>query len=123
MTKKVNVGIKQTKEVLEDFVKAGKAIEEGKEVKKEVGIYFENIEVFRKALTPKRLELVHLIRENKPQSIQELSRIAQRDIKNVLNDMRLLSDLGLVEIRKKDKGRKENTPYVNYNIIELKIAV
>lgn len=123
MSKKINVGIKQTKEVLGDFVRTGKAIEEGTLVKKEVGIYFEDIEAFRKALTSKRLELIHIIRENKPQSIQELSRLAQRDIKNVMDDMRLLKDLGLVEIKKRDKGRKESTPYVDYNIIELKIAV
>jgi len=59
--KKIKVGIREVKEVLEDFVRAGEAIEEGEEVKKEVGIYFESVEAFRKALTPKRLELIHLI--------------------------------------------------------------
>ena len=62
--KKVKIGIKSVKDALADFVKAGEAIERGDKVKKEKGTYFESIEGFRKALTPKRLELLHLVKEN-----------------------------------------------------------
>jgi predicted transcriptional regulator len=121
--KKIKVGIKGVKEVLEDFVRAGEAIEKGEEVKKEVGIYFESIEAFRKALTPKRLELIHLIKEHSPQSIHELSKLGERDIKNVADDVELLTNLGLVEVRRRKEGRKEIAPKVKYDVIELRIAV
>lgn len=121
--KKIKIGIKGVREVLEDFVKAGEAIAKKEETKKEKGIYFENIAAFRKALTPKRLELLHLIKEHNPQSIQDLSRLAKRDIKNVAEDVKLLTTLGLIEIKRKKKGRKEVAPQVKYDIIELMIAV
>lgn len=121
--KKVKIGIKSVREMLEDFVKTGKAIERGEKVKKETGIYFENIEAFRKALTPKRLELLHLIKEGRARSLQELSRLARRNIKNVMLDVELLENLGLIEVGRKKVGRKEVTPRVEYDAIELMIAV
>lgn len=122
-TKKIKIGIKGIKNVLEDFVKVGEAIERGEKVSKETGVYFESIEAFRKALTPKRLELIHLIKEHEPQSIQDLSRLAKRDIKNVVEDVKLLTGLGLIEVKRKEKGRKEVAPKVEYEAIELMITV
>lgn len=60
--KKIKIGIKDLKNVLDDFVKTGEAIQRGENVKKETGIYFTNLEAFRKCLTPKRLELLHIIK-------------------------------------------------------------
>lgn len=121
--KKVKIGIKSIKRVLEDFARTAEAIERGEKVKKEVGIYFENIEAFRKALTPKRLELLHLIKGHQARSLQELSRLAKRNIKNVMQDVELLENLGLIEVGRKKAGRKEVTPRVKYDAIELMIAV
>jgi len=121
--KRVKIGIRSLKEGLQDFVKTCKAIERGEKVKKEVGIYFENAEAFRKALTSKRLELLRLIRKHQPKTMQTLSRLADRDIKNVSQDIELLRNLGLVSTRKEKKGRKEVSPSVDYDAIELMIAV
>ncbi|TLD39854.1 MAG: putative transcriptional regulator [Candidatus Jettenia ecosi] len=121
--KKFKIGIKSVKEVLDDFVKTGKSIERGEEVKKEKTIYFESIKGFRKAITPKRIELLHLIREKHPKSIQELARIAKRDIKSIVTDISILAELGLIDIKRKKDGRKESMPVVDYNRISLEIAV
>ncbi|MEK7242392.1 MAG: ArsR family transcriptional regulator, partial [Planctomycetota bacterium] len=104
--KRVKIGIKSLKEMLQDFVKTGKAVERGEKVKKEVGVYFENAEAFGKALTPKRLELLRLIRKHQPKTMHALSRLAGRDTKNISQDLRLLENLGLVSIRKEKTGRK-----------------
>ena len=121
--KRVKIGIRSAKDVLDDFVAAGEAIERGEEVKREKAIYFESIEGFRKALTPKRLELLHLIREKQPGSIQELTRLSKRDIKSVATDITLLEELGLIDMKRKKEGRRESIPVVNYNKINLEIAV
>lgn len=121
--KKFKIGIKSVKDVLDDFVKAGEAIERGEEVKKEKAIYFESVKGFRKAITPKRIELLHLIREKHPKSIQELARIARRDIKSIVTDMSILEELGLIDIKRKKDGRKESMPVVDYHRINLEIAV
>jgi len=121
--KKVKIGIKSVREALKDFVAAGTAIERGEKVKKEKGVYFESIEGFRKALTPRRLELLHLIKEKHPKSLQELSRLAKRDIKSIVTDIEILESLDLVDVERKKKGRGESTPEVHYDAIELLVAV
>lgn len=121
--KKVQIGIKGIKQALNDFVRVGGAIERGDKIKREVGIYFENIAAFRKALTPKRLELLHLIKTRRPKSLQEIARLARRNVKNISMDIDLLTQLGLIEKVKSGTGRKEIASQVDYDAIELRIAV
>lgn len=120
--KRIKVGIKDLKVILNDFVKTGEAIEQGKRFKpvKEPEIYFTSFEALRKALTPKRLELLHVIKTQKPQSINELARMAKRDLKNVADDLKYLERIGLIE-RKED--RNKTTPIVKFDKIALEIAV
>ena len=121
--KRVRIGIRGVKEALDDFVLTGKSIERGKKVKREVGIYFENIAAFRKALTPKRLELLRLIKARRPKSLQEIARLTRRNVKNIATDIDLLTQLGLIETTKSGTGRKEIVSQVDYDAIELRIAV
>ena len=121
--KRVKIGIKSVKEVLEDFVKTGEAIKRGEIVKKEKGVFFESIEGFRKALTPKRLELLHLIKEKHPESLQELARLTKRDMKSIVTDIKILEDLELIDMKRKKEGRRESVPTVEYDRINLDIAV
>ncbi len=121
--KRVKIGIKSLEDVLEDTKEAMKKLEQGEKIKSEKGLYFESIEGFRKALTPKRLELLRLIREKQPESIQELARLAKRDIKSIATDIAILEGLGLIDMKRKKEGRRESRPTVNYNAINLEIVV
>lgn len=118
--KKVKIGIKSIEDVLEDAKEVMKKLERGKKVKKETGIYFTSIEAFRKALTPKRLELLHIIKTKKPSSINALARLSKRDIKNVAEDIKYLTQIGLVEKR---VTKREVAPTISYDKIALEIAV
>lgn len=120
--KKVKIGIKSIKDIFDDVKETVKKIEQGKRLKSvtEPEIYFTSFEAFRKALTPKRLELLHLIRIKKPSSINELARIAKRDIKNIADDVKYLEQIGLVE--KKETNNK-TAPVIKYDKIALEIAV
>jgi len=121
--KRVKIGIKSLKEVLNNFVKTGEAIERGERVKREKGVYFESVEGFRKALTAKRLELLHLIKEKHPESLQELARLAKRDMKSIVTDIKILENLDLIDMKRKKEGRRESVPTVEYDRINLDIAV
>jgi predicted transcriptional regulator len=118
--KKVKVGIKDINTALAEFADAGERLEQGKLVHKENGVYFTSFEAFRKALTPKRLELLHAIKTGKPSSLSHLARIVKRDIKNVAVDVDYLAQIGLIE--KKEK-QKEVIPVVTYDQISLDIAI
>lgn len=118
--KKIKVGIKDIKTALDNFAAKAEAIERGEKVKKEAGIYFTSLEAFRKALTPKRLELLHIIKTRKPSSINELSRFAKRNIKNVAEDVKHLERIGFIVI---EEGKRKSMPVVKYDRINLEIAV
>lgn len=118
--KRIKIGFKDIGDVLDDFVNTGEALGRGQEVKEDAGVYFTSIEAFRKAITPRRLELLNIIKAKNPVSINELALLAQRNIKNVAQDMKLLQQVGLLDV-KEEQNRM--APQVNYDEIDVRIAV
>jgi predicted transcriptional regulator len=118
--KRVKIGIKSMTKAMDDFVRTAEAVKKGEKTKKETGVYFTSLEAFRKALTPKRLNLLRLIREEDPASLHELARLARRNIKNISDDVKYLAQVGLIEL--KDSANKTSAR-VNYDKIILEIAV
>jgi predicted transcriptional regulator len=121
--KRIDIGIRGLEESLKDFARTWKRVESGKEVKKEEGIYFDSIDSMRAVLTNNRLLILKTIREQKPKSIYELAKTLGRDLKNVNQDLKLLSDIGLVTLKKVDTAKKRTQPSVDYAKIVLEIAV
>lgn len=118
--KRVRIGIKDMESALDDFVRTAEAIERGEKVRKRTGVYFTSLEAFRKVLTVQRMNLLRLIREEKPASLHQLARLSRRNIKNVSDDVKYLAQVGLIEL--KDSGKKISA-LVNYDKILLEIAV
>ena len=119
-TKKIKIGFKDIGTALDDFVETGEALTRGEHVREEAGVYFTSIEAFRKAITPRRLELLNVIKASRPRSINELALLARRNIKNVAEDTRLLAQVGLLEIK---EVQNRVTPEVDYDEIDVRIAV
>ncbi len=114
------IGIKSMAKATDDFVRTAEAVQKGERKRKETGVYFTSLEAFRRALTPQRLNLLRLIREGNPASLHELARMAQRNIKNISDDVKYLAQVGLIEL--KDSANKTSAR-VNYDKIMLEIAV
>lgn len=121
--KNIKISIKSTEAFLEEAKSTMKKIMAGEKVSRKKGLYFENLDAMRKVLTPKRLELLHTVKEKRPQSIYELARVMNRDLKNVTQDLAFLERLGLVELKKTKDKRAKTTPSVEYDKILLEIAV
>ena len=122
--KNITIGIKSLRQGLREFAQAIKNVQRGeipKTAKEEVN--FVSLEAMRKVLTPKRLELLHKIREERPQSVYELAKISNRDLKNVQQDIALLSRIGLVSLSKKKAARERVMPVVDYDNLRLLIPV
>ena len=94
-----------------------------KPAKNDKMLCFESIKEFRKAITPKRIELLHITKKMNPKSINELARLLERDIKSISTDIHLLGKLGLINFKRKTEGRKEVMPVVDYAKINLEIVV
>jgi predicted transcriptional regulator len=104
--KKVRMSIRSIDDVLDEAAATIRAVAVGKKVRpKGRRLFFTSAEALRRFLTPKRLELLRLIRQQHPTSINELATLAQRDFKRVYEDIKDMADAGLVELGK-DKGRK-----------------
>ena len=121
--KNIKLGVRSLDTAFAEWAEAFEKVQQGKRVEKSGGIYFTSLEGMRKILTEKRLELLHVIKERQPDSVYELSKIVKRDIKNISDDLDLLENIGLVSMTKARKGRKQITPRVNYDKIQLEIGV
>ena len=121
--KRIKIGIKGLRESLEGFREAAKAIERGEKPSRRRGVYFENLDTFRRALTAKRLEMLHAIKESRHSSVYALAKTLGRDMKNVTQDLAYLGEIGLVEMKRMKEKRERIMPEVNYDKIDLEIAV
>jgi len=105
--KKVKMGIRSTDDALREAAETMKRVAEGKKVSpKGHRLFFTSPEALRRFLTPKRLELIRLVRKRRPSSINQLAALARRDFKRVYEDIMSLSEAGLVDLAK-DKGRNK----------------
>ena len=120
--KNVKIGIRTREESFKEASEVMKKLSRGEKVKKQTGIYFENLDAMRRVLTEKRLEILHVIKETHPSSVYELTKILQRDITNVIDDLNYLSELGLVGLKKSKQGKEKTIPTVDYDKILLEIG-
>ena len=121
--KRLKVGVRPLKEGLHEFRNTLKALRAGQKVPKRTGVYFISVEAMRQVLTEPRLTLLHTIRTRRPRSIAALAKLARRDFKNVRADVKILSDLGLVELKTGPRVRDAVTLTVPYQYIQFEIAV
>jgi len=97
--------IKSREEMLEEELAFAKKLDRGERVRPLRGEYFESIEAVRRFLTDARLELWRTIRDKKPNSLTELAKILGRNFADVHQDVQILVEVGLVDLRK-PKGSK-----------------
>ena len=123
-TKKLKLYIEDTKQFKEKIREELRAMDKGKaKTLKGDSISFQSLDQLRKFLTPKRLELLRVIRHKKPKSIYELAKLVDRTPENVNTDIKYLKQLGFVEITKVKDIRKKLVPEVGYDKMTLEISV
>ncbi len=119
--KRVKIEIKGLNEALKEAGVVFERLSKGEHIQqKKTAIYFSNLKEMRKVLTEKRLELLKIIKDKKPASVYKLAKMVGRDIKNVLEDLTYLQELGLVEIT---KTKNKKIPYVDYDKIAFEVAI
>ena len=121
--KNIKIGIRKREAAFAEAQDVMERIAKGEKVKKRSGVYFENLDAMRKVLTEKRMELLHVIKEEHPSSVYELAKMLGRNLSNVIDDLGYLKELGLVDLKLSRKDRKKTVPSVSYDKINLEIAV
>jgi predicted transcriptional regulator len=93
-------------------------IESGlKQADTEERVYFESVEAANRYLTPKRVELLHVLHAEGQMNTHELAKRLERDYKNVRQDVLTLSEIGLIVKR----GRLITAPWGKISM-ELNMA-
>ena len=119
-TKKITIEVRTLDDALKEAGEVFDKLQKGQVVMEKRAVYFPNLKEMRKVLTEKRLELLKTIKHKKPSSIYELSRILNRDLKNVLQDVAYLADLGIVKV---EETKDKKIPSVAYDRIAFEIAI
>jgi predicted transcriptional regulator len=122
-TKVIQLDVRPTKEVLTQFATTLESARKHRKIQQHVGISFESIEGLRKILTQRRLELLSVVRHKKPQSIYQLSKLLNRDLKSVNTDLRVLKQNDFIEFKKINHGRQRLIPIVEFDKIDIMVKV
>jgi len=108
--------------VREAFSTVVRAAQQGKKLPRTTPVLsFPSIAEMARTLTPKRLELLRLIRRYRPQSVRQLASLAKRDIKNVSTDLRVLENLGLVETQERETSRQPKRLRSPFDRLDLQV--
>ncbi len=97
--------IKSREEMQQEELAFARKLDRGEKVRPLRGETFESIEAVRRFLTDARLELWRTIRDKKPNSLTELAKLLRRNFADVHQDVHILVEAGLVDLRK-PKGVK-----------------
>jgi len=115
--------IKSREEFDSESLDIARRLDRGEKMKPIKGEYFESLEAVRNFLTEKRLELWRAIRDQAPKSLTELAKFVKRDYKDVHQDVSILVEIGLVDLRK-PKGAKTRAlrPVSLFDQLEFQVA-
>ena len=121
MKRRLRVGIRSRDASYTAALQALQQVESGNRKAQTPGLYFESLEDLRRALTPKRMDLLVAILRQAPGSVTELAKLVNRDLKNVSEDLTLLRQIGLVEFVTATGHGNARTPVVPYDEIDITI--
>ena len=124
--KNITVEIKPLRDVLKEAAEVMQDIRKGKSVKPKKGLSFGSIESFREFFTPRRIELLQVIKHKQPKSMYELAKLTNRELKTVFMDLKILDKYGLVDTKKipaKGKTGYKLKPIFDYDKLTVDIAM
>jgi predicted transcriptional regulator len=120
--KRVKIGIRPPGTIFEEAAAVISQIEAGKKVPAQPEwLYFSDVREMGKVLTPKRLELLKMIRDHRPESVRALAELTGRHVKNVAEDLALLVSLGLVEMKAGGGPGRKKAPRVGYETLTVEV--
>jgi predicted transcriptional regulator len=117
--KKVRIIIQSVEDTKIEWAKALRG--EIRSIQKPGIIVFTSLEAVAKMLSPARLTLLGAILKEHPESIYALAKAVGRDFKNVHSDVKMLAEIGLLELKPSGK-RSAVKPIAKYSGFEVDLA-
>ena len=112
--------IKSVSEIKREWKEAFQGKKRG--VQKDNELIFTGFETVAKIFSKNRIEVLKAIITEQPKSIYEISKIVNRDFKNVHSDVKFLEEIGLIELKNVGDPRGGLMPVAKFSGIELDLA-
>ena len=106
--KNIKIGLATESEINREFIEAWHKAEKEEIELPEERLYFMEPSNFFQVLTKRRIALLKALHNHGISSIRELSRLLNRDYKNVYQDVQLLKKAGLIH---QDTAKKIYVPW------------
>ncbi len=103
----------------EDMKAYTKAIARGEHKRKpgEPKIWFTSMQSFARVLSERNRDLLALIAEEKPESLQELEDLTGRKVSNLSRPLKTMEQYGIVTLERGRRGRiKPRVPYSGFQL-------
>jgi len=97
MSLKTKEQIQKAKDLIEDIVNEKIDLPEN-------AVVFLDTETMLQVITPRRLELIKLVEDNKAATVNQLANLSKRHKQAVVRDLKLLERLEIIEQRKEGKN-------------------
>ena len=121
-TQKIKLQLRSLDQVLDDFVLAAKRIKSNSKTKVQKGVYVSDLQTARSIFTKRRMQIIKLLKQKPIGSVDELSRALNSKAEYVHKDVAFLSDLGLVELKKRGPKAKGPQPVLLCDKILFEMA-
>jgi len=119
-TNTLHIQVESTADFFEAALDDVRRLEADEDLPDENVLSLPDEEALERVLSAKNLELIRTIATQEPESVRELSRLVDRDVKNVSTALSRLEELGLVEF---EAAGRAKTPTVWYDQIEIDVQV
>ena len=100
------VTVKSSSEFYDDVTDGIEAIKQGDAADSTPTLSFTSYDDLMETLTPRVLDLIEAIRREEPASINETARVADRDVKNVHEELSRLARLGIIFFEKDGQSKR-----------------
>jgi predicted transcriptional regulator len=114
----LEVRVQPTEKLEDEVLEKVEAAERGEEVEPLRVLNLPNKRELSRLMSEKNLELLEAIKEEEPSSMRELSKIVDRDFREVHRNLKELEKLEVVEFEEKGQSKK---PVVGFDSIEVKV--
>lgn len=119
MNGEIKIGIGDEQETAQEFIEAWNRAERDEAPERPVErLYFPDLEMLLRTLTPRRMALLKRLHAIGPVSVRALSKELGRNYKNVHTDIRVLERIGLIM---REEGGRLLVPWEQI-IVEFRLA-
>lgn len=113
----IKIGVATEEQVNREFIEAWHKAKDRAVKTSEERLYFIDASMFFQVLSKRRIDLLRALHKHGASSIRQLSKLLNRDYKNVYRDVQLLKNAGLIH------QDDLNKIYVPWDKIETEIAI